>query len=155
MRETKWDVIKTPAELKKDLGKTCSVPFCGNPLSHVGGPGSKKYCRPHQISQSDYGGLLGTQIYQAYRKPSCDYCGYTPSEDTAWKHYHLKDKDPDLFNRLCRNKLDVNHVDGDHANNNPENLATACKNCHSDITVIEEHYKSLNNRPLVEKEEND
>jgi len=145
MREGKWDQLKSPAQLKKEHGKTCCVPHCGKPLSHVVGPGSEKYCRDHQLYQAEYGGYAGTELYQAYRKPYCECCGFNPSEDTTWKHYHLKDTHPDLFNRLCRNKLDVNHKDGNHENNHPDNLETLCKNCHSDTTILEEHYKSGRN----------
>jgi len=32
--------------------------------------------------------------------------------------------------------LTVDHIDGNHSNNNPENLQTLCPNCHAVKTVI-------------------
>jgi hypothetical protein len=147
MRERKWDnKLKSFAQRKKELGKCCSVPHCGKPLSHVVGPGSEKFCREHQVNQPEYGGYGGSSLYSYHRKPFCEECGYNPSEDTKWKHYHYKIDDPTLFNRLCRNKLDVNHVNGNHEDNRPENLQTVCKPCHSDITILEQHYLSGRNK---------
>jgi len=31
---------------------------------------------------------------------------------------------------LHHTQLDVDHIDGDHRNNDPANLQTLCKNCH-------------------------
>jgi 5-methylcytosine-specific restriction endonuclease McrA len=31
---------------------------------------------------------------------------------------------------MIRQQLDVDHIDGNHRNNNPENLQTLCANCH-------------------------
>jgi 5-methylcytosine-specific restriction endonuclease McrA len=36
--------------------------------------------------------------------------------------------------------LEVDHIDGDHSNNNPENLRIICPNCHSQTDT----YKSRN-----------
>ena len=40
----------------------------------------------------------------------CVKCGFTPEHHT---------------------QLDVDHIDGNHGNNDPVNLQTLCKNCHS------------------------
>lgn len=38
--------------------------------------------------------------------------------------------------------LDVDHKDGNHLNNNPKNLQTLCKCCHSYKTNVSEDYKT-------------
>lgn len=47
--------------------------------------------------------------YRADKKDKCDMCGFIP------KH-------------KCQ--LDVDHIDGNHNNNNKDNLQTLCANCH-------------------------
>lgn len=47
--------------------------------------------------------------YYKYRKSICDFCKFVPIS-------------------MCQ--LDVDHIDGNHSNNNPENLQTLCANCH-------------------------
>jgi len=47
--------------------------------------------------------------YQLYRKSFCEYCGFVAIN-------------------ICQ--LDIHHIDGNHFNNNPNNLMTLCANCH-------------------------
>ena len=47
--------------------------------------------------------------YKAHKKPQCGLCGFVAV-------------DP------CQ--LDVDHIDGNHKNNDPSNLQTLCANCH-------------------------
>lgn len=47
--------------------------------------------------------------YKLYKKDKCDFCGFIPIDQ-------------------CQ--LDVDHIDGNHKNNNPDNLQTLCANCH-------------------------
>lgn len=47
--------------------------------------------------------------YRAFLKPCCERCGFVPED-------------------LCQ--LDIDHVNGDHHDNRPENLQTLCANCH-------------------------
>lgn len=47
--------------------------------------------------------------YQKYKIDSCEVCGFEP---------------------LDKCQLDVDHIDGDHNNNNEDNLQTLCANCH-------------------------
>lgn len=47
--------------------------------------------------------------YRVYKKDSCENCGFIPED---------------------RCQLDVDHIDGNHYNNNSENLQTLCANCH-------------------------
>jgi hypothetical protein len=56
----------------------------------------------------------GTDEYRAYKKDYCEMCGFTGH----------------------RCQLDVNHIDANHKNNDPENLETLCANCHRLVTFI-------------------
>ena len=47
--------------------------------------------------------------YTRYKKDHCELCG---------------------FIAVHRVQLDVDHIDGDHTNNDVENLQTLCANCH-------------------------
>lgn len=47
--------------------------------------------------------------YSIYRKSTCEICGFVPLH-------------------VCQ--LDVDHKDGNHKNNNLDNLMTLCANCH-------------------------
>ena len=53
--------------------------------------------------------------YRNLKKDYCEECGFKP------KH-HIQ--------------LDVDHIDGDHKNNNSNNLKTLCANCHRLKTYI-------------------
>ena len=47
--------------------------------------------------------------YRIHKEEVCCRCGFIP-EDSC--------------------QLDVDHIDGNHTNNNPDNLQTLCANCH-------------------------
>jgi 5-methylcytosine-specific restriction endonuclease McrA len=47
--------------------------------------------------------------YTRHKKDKCERCGFVPEH---------------------RCQLDVDHIDGDHSNNDPANLQTICANCH-------------------------
>ena len=85
------------------------------------------------ISVTEYGNSL--HPYRKYRKTYCENkdsrLGY---ECTATIHWD--------------GMLDVDHIDGDPSNNDPENLQTLCKNCHSYKTNINEDHKSPGRKAL-------
>lgn len=54
--------------------------------------------------------------YLKYRKTRCDFCGFVAVDK-------------------CQ--LDIDHIDGNHRNNQPENLQTLCANCHRLKTFIQ------------------
>ena len=47
--------------------------------------------------------------YAVYKKDICEHCGFIPVHSS---------------------QLDVDHINGDHWNNDPSNLQTLCANCH-------------------------
>jgi len=55
--------------------------------------------------------------YRQYKKDKCEYCNFVPIHS-------------------CQ--LDVDHIDGNHYNNDPSNLQTLCANCHRLKTKLQE-----------------
>jgi hypothetical protein len=46
------------------------------------------------------------------------------------------------FVALNKCQLDVDHIDGDHSNDSPDNLQTLCANCHRLKTWLNQDWKS-------------
>ena len=59
---------------------------------------------------------LKVKPYSIFKKDHCEKCPFTPTHS-------------------CQ--LDVDHIDGNHTNNDPSNLITLCANCHRLKTYIE------------------
>ena len=57
--------------------------------------------------------------HRIHKKDHCELCG---------------------FKALHRCQLDVDHKDGNRKNNDPLNLQTLCRNCHSYKTQVQEDY---------------
>ena len=57
--------------------------------------------------------------YSVHKGDTCERCGFVPEHS-------------------CQ--LDVDHVDGDHSNDAPENLQTLCANCHRLKTIMEKDH---------------
>ena len=67
-----------------------------------------KICSACNLDRMSPKGAGRNYIYRQYKKTYCETCGVS---------YH-------------RCQLDVDHIDGDHSNNDPTNLQTLCANCH-------------------------
>lgn len=59
--------------------------------------------------------------YVAHKKDRCEHCGFIPQHAS---------------------QLDVDHMDGDHFNNELSNLRTLCANCHRLKTYLHSDWKS-------------
>jgi 5-methylcytosine-specific restriction endonuclease McrA len=77
--------------------------LCGRVRVFRHGPGLK-YWRCSVAAQRDHG-----RHYRGALAGACERCGFVPEH-------------------ICQ--LDIHHLDGDHLNNDPANLATLCANCH-------------------------
>jgi hypothetical protein len=137
-----WDQTKSLAQMKKEQGKTCNVPSCGKPLTHMQGPGSEVLCREHQLKLVEYGGAGKiNRLHTLHRKWVCDDCGVDVSEQVRLKYPTLED--PILFNRLCRNRVIGDHQirQADGGDDSEGNIRSLCLNCNSDKTILNEDYK--------------
>lgn len=70
---------------------------------------------------SDYYERLQNRPYRKHVKESCETCGFVP---------------------VNKCQLDVDHTDGDHDNNEENNLQTLCANCHRLKTYLNQDWKS-------------
>jgi len=132
-RDPKMDLLKEGTALRKARKTRCTVEGCNNFLTAYQGPGSDTLCREHQKNLAEYGGMAtGKKMYSHHRGTHCESCGYTPFEDEMIQAV----EDLKLRNQIFRYVLHVDHMDGNHENNDPENLQTLCSRCHSIKTVI-------------------
>lgn len=63
--------------------------------------------------------------YIIFKKDYCEHCNFIP---------------------LHTCQLDVDHIDGNNKNNNPENLQTLCANCHRLKTFLNKDWENKNNQ---------
>jgi HNH endonuclease. len=91
------------------MRKACKHESCLNPAKKQGltSKGTQKYsvyCSYHNklYYETDF-------KYRKHKTGSCSFCGFTAIH-------------------ACQ--LDVDHIDGNHKNNSPDNLQTLCANCH-------------------------
>ena len=90
------------------LCKQCSVSFTPK-KSNQGFCNPKCYKKYGKAHLGHSWGKGRTKVYKKYKKINCSKCGFEPVH-------------------LCQ--LDVDHIDGAHNNNSPNNLQTLCSNCH-------------------------
>ena len=64
--------------------------------------------------------LCRTRPYVAFKQDFCSLCGFIPVNE-------------------CQ--LDVDHIDGNHGNNSPNNLQTLCANCHRLKTFLNKDWE--------------
>lgn len=141
MRDLRWDQPKSQEELRKDLGKTCSIPGCNNPLTHMQGPGSKVLCREHQLQQREYGGMGRIdRPHTFHRRWVCDCCGTNVLEDPR-----LADIEDEMTRRRVARVL----MHGDHngvrradgGDDSADNVSSLCYVCHAKKTILNEDYR--------------
>lgn len=134
IREATDRIRKSTSEMKAALRGKCKAPGCTEHLTLWKGPGEKEYCDSHQRNFSEFGGLAtGKKVYSQVRESSCSECGFDPAKLPRVAKY--KDSDPKMYNSLLRSSLTVDHIDGNHENNEPDNLQTLCSNCHNIKTI--------------------
>lgn len=158
MRDPLFDKPKSLGQIRKDLDKTCKV--CGEPVSNFEGPGSDVLCRKHQLEQRDYGGPGRIdRPHTFHRSWICSCCGIDVSIEVNRLHPGIKESNPDLFNRLLRNRVIGDHIVrrtdaramgwAEEQINHPINLQTLCLNCNSDKTILNEDYKPAKTGSLI------
>jgi 5-methylcytosine-specific restriction endonuclease McrA len=134
IREATDRVRKSTPEMKAAMRGKCKTPGCNSHLTLWKGPGEKEYCDPCQRNFAAFGGMATpSKAYSQLRQTSCSDCGFDPAKLPRVKKY--KESDPKKYNSLLRAALTVDHIDGNHENNEPDNLVTLCSNCHNIKTI--------------------
>jgi 5-methylcytosine-specific restriction endonuclease McrA len=74
----------------------------------------------------------------------CDECGKDVREEVSKKYPHIKQEDPALFTRLCRNRIIGDHIirKADGGADTAENIQTLCLDCNSDKTILNEDWRN-------------
>ena len=75
--------------------------------------------------------------YRNLRKDRCEIEGCTCYEDLVVNGTEKTEAEREIVYRQC---LQVDHIDGDRTNMNPENLLTVCPNRHQFKTIFEKDY---------------
>ena len=102
----------------KDIGGRLTQGFCG-----CGRPTVSKGVDIN--GKRRYRNRCGRCIYQArkQRVDKCNWCGVKQEE---------------------KGDLQIDHIDGEPSNNNPENIQTLCFKCHIRKTIINKDWKPKN-----------
>lgn len=140
MRDPKWDQPKELSQLKKEHGKTCTVPGCDKPLTHMKGPGSEVLCREHQLKQREYGGMgRYDRPHTFHRDWTCIECGYNALEDPRLS---------DVLDEMIKRRIARVLMHGDHheryadgGDDTAQNIRSLCFVCHAKKTIMQEDYK--------------
>lgn len=93
---------------------------------------------------------LQDETYKKFKKSYCECCNTSDDGNTycfhaAWKGFEnligakISLQEMNLLWPMC---LHIHHLDGNHFNNNPENLKTVCPNVHTLVTMYNEDYNN-------------
>jgi len=138
MRDYRFDKVKNPGQMSRDMGKVCKV--CGQPVSQFEGPGSDVLCREHQIAQRDYGGMGRIdRPHTFHRAWVCDECGYNALEDPR-----LADIEDEMIKRRVARVLmhgDHQQRQADGGDDSKANVRSLCFVCHAKKTIINEDWR--------------
>jgi hypothetical protein len=135
-RDFRKDPLKSTAEILKALTIKC---HCGKPLTKYKGPGEQQCCRECQKNLKEYGGTGVIGVKHSHGKlRCCAKCGYTPELDP--ENIAAANGDALHLNTIMRGCLEVDHIDGDHWNEKPENKQTLCVLCHRKKTMGQKDY---------------
>lgn len=111
--------MKSSRNRTRNTRPTCESDGCinvtaANPLKLDGTYTFQKKCYKHRSKKGVYGYRMSYRPYLAYKGDTCERCGFVPEHE---------------------GQLDVDHIDGNHSNNEPNNLQTLCANCHRLKTI--------------------
>jgi 5-methylcytosine-specific restriction endonuclease McrA len=125
--------VKSSRHKTKSTRPLCEIDGCinvtnANPLKLDGTFTFQKKCCKHRSKKGVYGYRLSYRPYLAHKKSVCERCGFVPEHE---------------------GQLDVDHIDGDHGNNEPANLQTLCANCHRLKTITKGEFGLVTHRDKI------
>jgi len=120
----------------------CREPGCNNPAHHTGTyrvngtPHYRKDCQHHHYKKSaTKKGLTTTDWLNSFHP-------YLHQRKTYCENIDGRLGFVCTTTILLKAQLEVDHIDGNHLNNDPENLQTLCGCCHKYKTIINEDWKT-------------
>lgn len=140
MRSLTEDKLKPQWQIQQEIGKTCSIDGCNNPLTVYPGVGSKSLCREHQIGQREYGGLGRLdRPHTFYREWVCDECKTNVLEIPQVAA---------IEDEVLKRRVGRTLIHGDHSvvpkaqggDDSKGNIRSLCYICHSVKTIMNEDY---------------
>lgn len=101
-------------------------------------------CKKNGISKKD-----GRQLYYSY----CRSCSKTKEGSSDFRLKNLKNDYCESCGFLPKHpcQLDVDHINGDRANNSKSNLKTLCANCHRLKTYINNDWREKMDKGISNK----
>ncbi len=132
---------KSGTKLKEQIEKKliCKLENCNKPLTMFEGPGSKHLCEEHQLQQREFGGPGRIDRPWSFsREWVCNWCGYSPKEDTFFDNPPIPFDNEIHKNQVMRSTLIGDHlirkVDG--GGHSKDNVQTLCRNCDAKKTAL-------------------
>lgn len=140
MLDFRYDRLKSQGTLRREMGKTCTVPGCGKPLTQMQGPGSDVCCRDHQLELREYGGMGRLDRPHTFQRTwVCSECGWDSLADPR-----LADvEDEDVKRRIARTLMHGDHHHerkADGGSDGADNVRSLCVVCHAKKTTINEDF---------------
>jgi len=125
-------------------GKVCNWPGCNGKAVTVkfNVAGKTTHCLKHQLRKLS--GRVGPNWkrdhYRENLKPQCElsnktWCNMYKEVKAMFEAYGLNPTRRELVMRTCQ-QFDVDHIDGNHYNNDPSNLQTLTKQAHKFKTDV-------------------
>lgn len=140
LRKIHEDILKPESQIRREIGKVCSIDGCNNPITIYQGVGSKSLCRECQIKQREYGGPGRLdRPHTFHRKWVCDDCGTNVLEIPNVAAI----KDEKVKMRVARTLIHGDHSivrKADGGDDSSENIRSLCYVCHAIKTIVNEDY---------------
>ena len=104
----------------------CSLPFCNNSVG---------YHKKHK--NGTYANKQVCQAHRNTRKNELDVWKMSQGCANIDAHYGFACVSSTILNPAT---LDLNHIDGNNLNREPNNIEVLCKMCHTIVTINEGHH---------------
>lgn len=110
-----------PLDKRKEGRRKAACTYCYNEYHRIK---SNEYFKRNKEARREYARRTwNSKGYRKYKKSYCEHCSF-------------------IAIHSCQ--LDVDHIDGNHSNNDISNLQTLCSNCHRLKTFVNKEGRKRN-----------